>query len=319
MEMLSGNGHPSRRMFGEVGQHYKDANTGDIYECVSSNEHSRVNLKQTGGYIWKKIAHGDHMEVCAGGAGGSSVHPDWNQNDPNAADYVKGRTHWVETGLVEEVPETEITTEVRNGLASAIMDASVSPSATEEGEIRTIVFDGKEYECTMFITEGPSFGNGALIPGSPLPDTGEPFLYTYIPERISLVATHDTTPTTHTIAVYKKGEVVHTIDPKFLPAGSGGKTLIIKGSDFDNSVAGIAVASSAPGETYTANMTFDEALMTFVKCELIEGVVFIGGMYPKWEKVTSLMLNSDYDYPRLFVTCSYGTLEWSPDGSIYFS
>lgn len=97
--------------------------------------------------------------------------------------------------------------------------------------------------------------------------------------------------------------------------GSGGKTLIIKGSDFDNSVAGIAVAASAPEETYTANMTFDEALMAFVKCEPIEGFVFIGGSYPKWEKVTSLMLNtSDYDYPVLFVSCNYGTLLWTPEG-----
>ena len=28
--------------------------------------------------------------------GGASVQPDWNQNDPDAPDYVKNRTHWVE-------------------------------------------------------------------------------------------------------------------------------------------------------------------------------------------------------------------------------
>lgn len=178
--------------------------------------------------------------------GGGGVQPDWNQNDPTAADYVKNRTHWAETALVEEVPETEITTVVRNGFASANMDASVTPSATEEGEICTIVFDGKEYECAMFILEGPSFGNGALFPGSPFPDTGEPFLYAYTPGEISMVVTHDTTPTTHTIACYKKGETVHTIDPKFLPAGSGG--------------AFVVNITSTGEEQFAADKTYDETV-----------------------------------------------------------
>ncbi len=67
MEMLTGNGHPSRHLVGEVGQHYKNLNNGDIWECISSNENSRVHHQASGGYIWKRIAHGDHMEVCAGG------------------------------------------------------------------------------------------------------------------------------------------------------------------------------------------------------------------------------------------------------------
>lgn len=117
-----------------------------------------------------------------------------------------------------------------------------------------------------------------------------------------------------------------TLDPDWVKpeennGGSGGsRVLIFKGSEFDNSVAGIAVAASAPEETYTANMTFDEVVTAFVKCEPIEGFVFIGGSYPKWEKITSLILNtSDYDYPCLFAGCDYGTIAWAPDGSISFT
>lgn len=189
-----------------------------------------------------------------GGSGG--VQPDWNQNDTTAVDYVKNRTHWVETELVEEVPETEITTEIKAGFASANLDASVSPSATEEGEIRTIVFDGKEYECAMFIAEAPAFGNGALIPNdSQFPDTGEPFMYMYMPDGGGMVLTRDTTPTTHTIACYKKEETVHTIDPKFLPAGSGGGFIV-------NATVTMNEGSTTEG-TCTFDKTYAETLAAF--------------------------------------------------------
>lgn len=72
MEMLTGNGYPSKHLKGEVGQHYKDLETCDIFECVSANKHSRINLHQTGGYIWKKVARGEHVEVCGGGGSGGA-------------------------------------------------------------------------------------------------------------------------------------------------------------------------------------------------------------------------------------------------------
>lgn len=175
MEMLSGNGHPSRRMFGEVGQHYKDLNTGDIYECVSSNEHSRVNLKQTGGYIWKKIAHGDHMEVCAGGAGGggSSVQPDWNQNDPNAADYVKNRTHYAD---IETQEILSAIAETVDGIANITPDVGFK---LEIGKAYEVIFDGETYRCVAWCAYGDTgtvmIGNGDNY-GADEFANGEPFV-----------------------------------------------------------------------------------------------------------------------------------------------
>lgn len=55
----------------------------------------------------------------------------------------------------------------------------------------------------------------------------------------------------------------------------GGKVLIIKSSDFDNAVAGVAAAKTEAVEvTYTANMTFDEIMEAFVACELNSLVVY---------------------------------------------
>lgn len=41
---------------------------------------------------WMLLCDCDEDGGTGGGSGG--VQPDWNQNDPNAADYVKNRTHW---------------------------------------------------------------------------------------------------------------------------------------------------------------------------------------------------------------------------------
>lgn len=55
----------------------------------------------------------------------------------------------------------------------------------------------------------------------------------------------------------------------------GGKALIIKSSDFDNAIAGVAAAITvAPADTYTANMTFNEVITAFATGELIGGFLF---------------------------------------------
>ena len=54
----------------------------------------------------------------------------------------------------------------------------------------------------------------------------------------------------------------------------GGKALIIKSYDFDNAIAGIAVVGEVVTDTYTANMTFDEAMTAFASGELIGGFLF---------------------------------------------
>lgn len=156
----------------------------------------------------------------------SRVQPDWSQNDPDAADYVKNRTHWVEQGLVEIVPETSFETADMDGLFVA--ELPIMPVTEEEmltdsiapGDVRTVVFDGVEYETALSFDNGPHFGNLCVIPENDkfADDTGEPFLWMIDADSMtSLVTTRDTDPTTHTIACYKKEETVHTIDPKFLP------------------------------------------------------------------------------------------------------
>lgn len=56
----------------------------------------------------------------------------------------------------------------------------------------------------------------------------------------------------------------------------GGKALVIKSSDFDNAMAGISAATgyTTPTVTYTANMTYDEAVSALANCEMRGAYLF---------------------------------------------
>ena len=82
----------------------------------------------------------------------------------------------------------------------------------------------------------------------------------------------------------------------------GGKALIIKSSDFDNAMAGVAAAGvAAPADTYTSNMTFDEVMTAFASGELIGGFLFdaIESMPYRYPIITMMYNASDYVVPCL--------------------
>lgn len=54
----------------------------------------------------------------------------------------------------------------------------------------------------------------------------------------------------------------------------GGKALVIKSSNFDNAIAGVTTFKGSNPITYSANMTFDEAMTAFASSELIGGFIF---------------------------------------------
>ena len=84
--------------------------------------------------------------------GGSSAQPDWNQNDPNAPDYVKNRTHYEEFKTIIEERE------VRTWFEGGDFDTSRMPQV---GEKLTVTLNGNTYKCTVWETEGiVGLGNG---------------------------------------------------------------------------------------------------------------------------------------------------------------
>lgn len=100
----------------------------------------------------------------------------------------------------------------------------------------------------------------------------------------------------------------------------GGKALIVKSSDFDNAMAGVAAAEAAtPEVTFTANMTFDEMMEAFAACELIGGFLFAVVEVPS--RLPIVLMNYDvstYTAPCMvlmaFANSGPVNLYWTSDG-----
>lgn len=100
----------------------------------------------------------------------------------------------------------------------------------------------------------------------------------------------------------------------------GGKALVIKSSDFDNAIAGIAAATSdiTPAVTYTANMTFDEAVAAFTNCEMRGAYLFAN---KEGKPMTTLIFmigldSTTYIVPCLILRSELVQLYWTADGGI---
>lgn len=101
--------------------------------------------------------------------------------------------------------------------------------------------------------------------------------------------------------------------------GGGGKALVIKSSDFDNAMAGVAATTSAV--TYTANMTYDEAVSALANCKLTDARLFFVENNPTTVPVVGTSYDiSTYTVPCLvmIVSTMSGTraLYWTTDGGI---
>ena len=256
MNRISDYGAPTRNTVGEVGQHYEDLNTGDIYECVISSEHSKLHGDIMGGYIWERKFSGedrdDHEAIFSGGASSWYDLTDKPFGENFEVDMLWEGTFETTTTDDEDNPWVRVTTLPEDGY-----------SAFTSGKTYKVEFDGVEYMCEYvygnFGGTFYSFGDVFLkwesmrdgdhvLNGKVHEDTGEPFLlfqygswwYLYTKEAGE-----------HTIAVYDMENIVERIDAKFLP------WLVV----WDD------------GDTYSANMTYDEAVDLWNRRSLMGGYI----------------------------------------------
>lgn len=146
------------------------------------------------------------------GTTGATVQPDWNQNDPEAADYVKNRTHW--TYVVDkEVANTSVTISSAGGYKRI---KGFSGSQFVEGHEYTVTFNGTEYKCVAWTGEGSAvyIGNGDIYGGAGK-GNGEPFCCDSYTDPASCYLNAQEAGT-HTIIIYGGSVEVQTIDPKFI-------------------------------------------------------------------------------------------------------
>lgn len=150
-----------------------------------------------------------------------AVQSNLEQNDPAQPDYIKGRTHWVEDGLVEILPETQATfDEVDN----AFVIADAIPGVVT-GEKYIVKYNGVEYETVAaeYTEDGITLNAlGDLGGASGGVSTGEPFAMIVADAEAAaalgmgaLIMPLDGA-TSVTISITTAGETIHKLDNKYL-------------------------------------------------------------------------------------------------------
>lgn len=134
------------------------------------------------------------------------------------------RLGYVGEELVECLPTSEIDANRQNNYGYFAARTSFTPPLAI-GKRYTVIFDGKTYShqvCELSGTQ-PALGNLAHVGGE---NNGESWSV-----GLTTAGTANITAETsgfHTIAIYEESEVVHKIDPKFIPAMD---SIILNGAD----------------------------------------------------------------------------------------
>lgn len=165
-------------------------------------------VKTTDG--WKLLCDCDE-DGGQGAGGGSSVQPDWNQNDETAPDYVKNRTHYAadETETVFLPAATYDFAEDRGA-----MFGELPINAIKGGATYVVTMDGVEYVCNAkpYYEDYWFIGNDMFIGGE---DTGEPFCIAW--EGGGYCVVFNDAAAQHTISIIERNSAVVTLPEKFLP------------------------------------------------------------------------------------------------------
>lgn len=214
-----------------------------------------------------------------GGGGGTSVQADMAQNDPTQADYVKNRTHWVETGA--EIPIQGMWAE------SEGLFAFTAPLGLELGKSYTVTWDGIEYNCEAHEVKfegipAIALGNTPLYFGTGT--TGEPFAMGEFSAEdaadFGLYGFAGATDLTINHEFSIKLDTVHKLDPKFYEAPNFGKKIIdiLPATEFTfgdmEGLLGVQLPSALsfiPGESY--EVSWNGAKYACVAVENGESVV----------------------------------------------
>ena len=164
--------------------------------------------------------------------GGSSVQPDWHQNDSTQPDYIKNRPFYtgdpVETVLVEE--QTVAFSDM--GWAYGVEGLQVGFDFVL-GQMYDVSWDGTTYKCVCIAhASGALFvGNAAFFGGA---DTGEPFLFGCADGFLSAMTS--STQAEHTISITTIEQSITKIDTKYIPwsdaVGLKLPVIISKSDDF---------------------------------------------------------------------------------------
>lgn len=197
---------------------------------------------------WLESLKGEDGKDGADGVGnnsGSSVQPDYAQNDETAADYIKNRPFYETTIRTEIMPESTLT--FTNNATWDAYAFDTTPT-TEQLEVWqsdwnkvTVVWNGTSYICE------PQDYHGIKVVGNLLAykgtgDNEMPFVFgvggadIFGENYVVVLSVYDTQENNHEVAVFMSEEIITKIDSKYLPETNtlpevtiddNGKTLVV--------------------------------------------------------------------------------------------
>ena len=188
-------------------------------------------------------------QIEKNGVGGSSIQPDWNQNDDTANNYIKNRPFYESIQSVTLLDGTfEFTSD--SGMYIALTEFTYD---LIEGETYTVTFDNVAYQCSAIKLNEEACVLGNLSIAGAGDNTGEPFV-------ISCTNTNDMTATNtsegeHSVSVVGNAIVITKVPEKYLPPvigrlGTGKNSEIF--NSYENNVAS-GINSHAEGLQTTAS------------------------------------------------------------------
>lgn len=179
------------------------------------------------------------------------VQSDWNQNDANALDYVKNRTHYEGIELVEFLPEITITTESsltqydpseEKGYAAYISSSSFTQSNFDVEEI-VVTIDGVDYIYTGSYYTYRSTSDDA------------PILYISNDYRVArYIAYAKEANKEYTISISQKSSSIKQLDEKFIP------DTIARVADIDSALESINDGIKANADAIAAEKERSEGI-----------------------------------------------------------
>lgn len=119
-------------------------------------------VKVPGGafYVGDGLTVDQATRTVSAGGGSSVSTPDWNQNDPNASDYIKNRPGAYETNTLSEIYNGTVVN--NNTYMSTDADKALG-NMLAVGNQCNVVLDGVEYDNLIVAKEGGYVGDPNLI------------------------------------------------------------------------------------------------------------------------------------------------------------
>lgn len=182
----------------DVGKMLAVNSSGTGYELVDAPE--RMPPGGTAGQVLSKTEDGAAWTDPPSGG----VQPDWDQNDPTAADYVRNRLCYKDDPTTQVLVHGQFDVDTEDGVEIPSLEL------TTFGEQFNVVFDEITYECESY------WNNGSIVIGDVL--FGDYSTYPFVIEILSDVCfLYASTLGAHSLSVSKTVQTIHTMPREYLP------------------------------------------------------------------------------------------------------